>query len=193
MSLKPFFKFVNEVGIDEAGRGGIAGPVFAAAVLLPKGFRHKDLNDSKLLSEKKRSILRAVIEKEALDYAVSFASREEIDTINILNASILAMHRAIEMLKSPPPHLIVDGNRFLPYGQISYDCIVKGDSKYLSIAAASILAKTYRDEYMYSLHEELPHYYWDKNRGYPTKQHRQAIEEHGVSKHHRISFKLLAD
>lgn len=184
---------VIEVGCDEAGRGCLAGDVFAAAVILPKDFSNELLNDSKQLKEKDRYILREIIEKEAIDWAVAFTTYEEIDKINILNASILAMHRAIDKLKTRPEHIIVDGNRFKPYKDIPHQTIVKGDGKYMSIAAASILAKTYRDDYMLEISKEYPMYGWDKNKGYPTKKHRDAIKEFGVSKYHRMTFNLLND
>lgn len=184
---------VIEVGCDEAGRGCLAGDVFAAAVILPKDFSNELLNDSKQLKEKDRYILREIIEKEAIDWAVAFTTYEEIDKINILNASILAMHRAIDKLKTRPEHIIVDGNRFKPYKDIPHQTIVKGDGKYMSIAAASILAKTYRDDYMLEISKEYPMYGWDKNKGYPTKKHRDAIREFGVSKYHRLTFNLLND
>lgn len=184
---------VIEVGCDEAGRGCLAGHVFAAAVILPKDFSNELLNDSKQLKEKDRYILREIIEKEAIDWAVALTTYEEIDKINILNASILAMHRAIDKLKTRPEHIIVDGNRFKPYKDIPHQTIVKGDGKYMSIAAASILAKTYRDDYMLEISKEYPMYGWDKNKGYPTKKHRDAIREFGVSKYHRMTFNLLND
>lgn len=184
---------VIEVGCDEAGRGCLAGHVFAAAVILPKDFSNELLNDSKQLKEKDRYILREIIEKEAIDWAVAFSTYEEIDKINILNASIQAMHRAIDKLKTRPEHIIVDGNRFKPYKNIPHQTIVKGDGKYMSIAAASILAKTYRDDYMLEISKEYPMYGWDKNKGYPTKKHRDAIREFGVSKYHRLTFNLLND
>jgi ribonuclease HII len=180
-----------EAGVDEAGRGCLAGPVFAAAVILPKKFRSELLNDSKQLSEKKREELRPIIEKEALVWAVGIATHEEIDKINILNASYLAMHRAIEQLKKAPQLLLIDGNRFKKYKDIPFKCIVKGDGKYMSIAAASILAKTHRDEYMMKMDEEFPHYQWRKNKGYGTLKHRMAIEQYGESIIHRKSFKVV--
>lgn len=181
----------NEAGCDEAGRGCLAGPVFAAAVILPADYEHSVLNDSKQLSEKLRYHLREEIEKDALAWAVGIVSAEEIDKINILNASFLAMHRAIDALKLTPCHLIIDGNRFKKYRDIPHQCIVKGDGKYLSIAAASVLAKTYRDDYMNAIHEDFPMYNWLCNKGYPTVEHRNAIRECGVSPHHRKSFRLL--
>ena len=180
-----------EAGCDEAGRGCLAGPVVAAAVILPEKFNHKDLNDSKQLSERKRNELRPIIESEAISWAVGIVSVKEIDEINILNASFLAMHRAIAQLSSTPELLLIDGNRFNAYPGIHHQCIVQGDAIYRSIAAASVLAKTYRDEIMDQLHEEFPHYLWLKNKGYPTKAHRNAIREYGASAHHRLSFALL--
>ena len=178
-------------GCDEAGRGCLAGPVVAAAVILPNNFKNKMLNDSKLLSEKKRDLLRKVIEKQATCWAIGIVSAVEIDKINILNASFLAMHRAIKKLYVEPEFLIIDGNRFNPYQGINHECIIKGDGKYLAIAAASVLAKTYRDDIMKKLADEFPDYNWEKNKGYPTKKHRNAIEKIGISKHHRKSFQLL--
>ncbi len=180
-----------EAGVDEAGRGCLAGPVFAAAVILPKKFKSELLNDSKQLSEKKREELRPIIENEALAWTVGIATHEEIDKINILNASYLAMHRAIEQLKKSPQLLLIDGNRFKKYKDIPFKCIVKGDGKYMSIAAASILAKTHRDEYMMKMDEEFPHYQWRKNKGYGTLKHRMALEEYGESIIHRKSFKVV--
>lgn len=180
-----------EAGCDEAGRGCLAGPVFAAAVILPDGYTNELLNDSKQLSEKKRDALRPIIERDALAWAVGIVTAEEIDKINILNASFLAMHRAIDGLKIKPEHLLIDGNRFKQYKDIPHTCIVKGDGKMMSIAAASILAKTHRDEFMKKIHAEFPQYAWNVNKGYPTKTHRAAIAEHGVSPYHRVSFKLL--
>ncbi len=192
--LKPFYtKNKIEAGCDEAGRGCLAGPVVAAAVILPPDFKNSMLNDSKLLSEKKRNLLRPIIEQEALAWAVGIVDHKEIDEINILNASFLAMHRALDQLLIKPEAIIIDGNRFNAYKNIPHDCIVKGDSKYFSIAAASVLAKTYRDDIMEKLHQEYPVYDWKKNKGYPTKSHRKAIAEHGASPHHRMTFKLLAD
>lgn len=182
-----------EAGCDEAGRGCLAGAVYAAAVILPKDFKNEMLNDSKQLSEKQRYQLREVIEKEALAWAIGIVEPEEIDKINILNASFLAMHRAIDQLKITPQHLLIDGNRFNKYKNIPHTTIVKGDGKYLSIAAASILAKTYRDDYMNRLHSEYPMYAWDMNKGYPTQKHRQAIKEFGTSPYHRLSYNLLGD
>ena len=182
-----------EAGCDEAGRGCLAGPVYAAAVILPDDFNHPLLHDSKKLSEKKRNILREVIEKEALAWAVGICSPEEIDEINILNASFLAMHKAIDQLETRPERLLIDGNRFRPYKELDHHCIIKGDGKFRSIAAASVLAKTHRDEYMQKIHLEFPQYDWAKNAGYPTKKHRQAIAETGSCKYHRKSFKLLPE
>lgn len=182
-----------EAGCDEAGRGCLAGAVYAAAVILPPDFKNEMLNDSKQLTEKQRYALRSVIEESALAWAVGIVSPEEIDQINILNASFLAMHRAIDQLKIRPEHLLIDGNRFNPYPNIPHTTIVKGDGKYLSIAAASILAKTYRDDYMNQLHREYPVYDWDHNKGYPTKKHRAAIAEYGISPYHRKSYNLLGN
>ena len=182
-----------EAGCDEAGRGCLAGAVYAAAVILPPNFKNDLLNDSKQLTEKQRYALRSVIEESALAWAVGIVSPEEIDQINIPNASFLAMHRAIDQLKIRPEHLLIDGNRFNPYPNIPHTTIVKGDGKYLSIAAASILAKTYRDDYMNQLHREYPVYDWDHNKGYPTKKHRAAIAEHGISPYHRKSYNLLGN
>ncbi len=193
MTLKTQFSSLDfECGTDEAGRGCLAGPVTAAAVILPKSFINTMLNDSKLLSEKKRVILKPIIEVEATTYGVAHIFEAEIDSINILNAAIKAMHAAIDQLKMTPNHIIVDGNRFKSYHSIPHQTIVKGDSKYLSIAAASILAKTYRDAYMEKIHEEFPVYNWKQNKGYPTKEHRAAIATYGVTKYHRKSFRLLA-
>lgn len=180
-----------EAGCDEAGRGCLAGPVTAAAVILPSDFSLPELNDSKKLSEKARFRLRPVIEEKALAYAVAFVYQDEIDEINILRASFKAMHKAIDQLTTTPEMLLIDGNRFIPYNRISHECIIKGDGKYLSIAAASILAKTYRDEYMDRIHEEFPYYEWKNNKGYPTAAHRAAIKKHGDCVHHRRSFTLL--
>ena len=180
-----------EAGCDEAGRGCYAGPVFAAAVILPPGFYHPLLNDSKQVKEKNRELLRPVIEREALAWAVASVSEKEIDEINILKASIKAMHLAIGKLKKKPQYLLIDGNRFYPYKKIPHQCFVKGDGRFASIAAASILAKTHRDEYMANLHAEFPHYGWDRNKGYGTAAHRKAIEEFGLCTYHRKSFNLL--
>ena len=180
-----------EAGCDEAGRGCLAGPVFAAAVILPEGYTNELLNDSKQLSEKRRDSLRPVIERDALAWAVGIVTAEEIDRINILNASFLAMHRAIDALEVRPEFLLIDGNRFKPYSGIGHECIVKGDGKMMSIAAASILAKTHRDEFMKRIHEEYPQYAWNINKGYPTKAHRAAIEQFGTTPYHRLSFRLI--
>lgn len=182
-----------ESGCDEAGRGCLAGPVFAAAVILPKNFRHKLLNDSKQMSEEDRYLLRPIIQEKAIAWAVASASQEEIDKINILNASFLAMHRAIDQLKLEPELLLIDGNRFKKYKTIEHRCIVGGDGIYMSIAAASVLAKTYRDDYMVALHEQFPDYKWNTNKGYGTAEHRLAISERGFTPHHRMSFRLLPD
>ncbi|KIA95508.1 ribonuclease HII [Pedobacter kyungheensis] len=190
MLLNCYQEELLEAGCDEAGRGCLAGPVFAAAVILPKGFVLEGLNDSKQLSHEQRDLLRPVIEKEALAWAVASCDHEEIDRINILNASFLAMHRAIEKLKSQPGYLVIDGNRFKAYPNIPHSCIVKGDGKYLNIAAASILAKTHRDEYMTNLHVDYPHYNWQKNKGYPTIAHRKAVLEIGLSPFHRKTFNV---
>lgn len=189
--LKHYKSKLIIAGCDEAGRGCLAGPVVAAAVILPKKFKNKILNDSKVLSEKKREQLRPIIEKEAIAWAVGIVSPAEIDEINILNASFLAMHRAIEKLNTKAELLLIDGNRFTPYPNTPHECIIKGDGKYLSIAAASVLAKTYRDDIMKELDAEFPNYNWKQNKGYPTKQHRKAIEEFGANNHHRKSFQLL--
>lgn len=184
-------KNLIEAGCDEAGRGCLAGPVIAAAVILPPHFSHPDLNDSKQLSEKKRNMLAEIIQKEAMAAAIGVVSNVEIDQINILNASFLAMHRAIEQLSIQPEFLIIDGNRFKAYPNIPHQCIVKGDGKYMNIAAASILAKTHRDFLMDTYHQQHPHYDWHKNKGYPTEAHRKAIREHGSTPLHRQSFTLL--
>jgi ribonuclease HII len=190
--LLPFFKDNTiEAGCDEAGRGCLAGPVFAAAVILPPGFDSDLLNDSKILSEKQRYELRPVIEKEALAWAVEAVSNEEIDEVNILNASFLAMNRAVQKLKIQPEHLLIDGNRFRPQNDIPFTCMIKGDGRFFSIAAASVLAKTYRDDFMELIHNEFPKYDWNKNKGYPTKKHRDAIKKFGVTKYHRKTFRLL--
>lgn len=192
--LKPYFdKKFREAGCDEAGRGCLAGPVFAAAVIFPKNYRNKWLNDSKKLSDSDRYALRPEIESKALAYAVAQVSHTEIDEINILNASFLAMHRAVEQLQTQPEFLLIDGNRFKPYPGIPHQCIIKGDAKFLSIAAASILAKTFRDDYMKVLDLQYPQYAWAQNMGYPTLKHRSAIREFGPSPHHRMSFKLLPE
>lgn len=180
-----------EAGCDEAGRGCLAGSVYAAAVILPPNYENELLNDSKQLSERKRYLLRSIIENDAVAWAIGVVTAEEIDKINILNASILAMHRALDALKVQPEAIIVDGNRFKPYNDVPYTTIVKGDGKYLSIAAASILAKTYRDDYMKTIAEEYPQYDWKSNKGYPTNKHRAAIKKYGISPYHRKSFTLL--
>ncbi len=184
---------VTEAGCDEAGRGCIAGPVFAAAVILPPGYQNSSLDDSKKLSAKSREQLRREVERDAIAFGVGVVDEKEIDKINILNASLLAMHKALAVLQTLPGHLIIDGNRFKPYGDVAHTCIVKGDGKYASIAAASILAKTYRDEFMTNLHREYPVYGWDRNMGYPTLSHRKAVFKHGPSPYHRRSFRLLND
>ena len=193
MLLSHHTKDIIEAGCDEAGRGPLAGPVTAAAVILPPDFKHPMLNDSKQLTEKQRDLLRPIIEKEAISYAVSIIDNHKIDEINILNASFYAMHRAVDQLNTKPEALLIDGNRFNPYDGIPHHCIIKGDGKYLSIAAASILAKTYRDELMKNLHTEFPMYNWTKNKGYPTKEHRNAIREFGATNYHRKSFRLLPE
>lgn len=192
LALK-YSSYKLEAGTDEAGRGCLSGPVVAAAVILPPDFRHTFLTDSKQLSEKKRQLLREIIEKEALSFAVASIFQKKIDEINILNASILAMHESLRKLQLTPEFIAVDGNRFKPFEDIPYKTIVKGDGKYMNIAAASILAKTYRDAYMLKLHREFPMYNWAKNKGYPTVEHRKAILEFGSCQHHRNSFKLLPD
>lgn len=193
MLLASIHKNLIECGTDEAGRGCLAGPVTAAAVILPPDFKNSILNDSKTLSRKRRELLRPIIEKEAVAYNVAHVMMDKIDEINILNASIYAMHQAIEGLSLQPEHIAVDGNRFKPYKEIPATTVVKGDGKYLHIAAASILAKTYRDEFMEKISREFPEYGWHKNQGYPTKQHRDAIRELGPNKYHRKTFKLLPD
>ena len=190
--LLPYFnKDVIEAGCDEAGRGCLAGPVYAAAVILPKDYVNPQLNDSKKLTERQRYALREVILRDAVAYAVGIVSNQEIDEINILNASFLAMHRAIDQLRVRPQHLLIDGNRFSPYPFIPHTTIIKGDGKYMSIAAASILAKTYRDDFMNNLANEYPQYAWRDNKGYPTKAHRQAIARFGLTPYHRTTFNLL--
>ncbi|CAD5299556.1 MULTISPECIES: ribonuclease HII [unclassified Imperialibacter] len=192
--LLPFFnKGVIEAGCDEAGRGCLAGPVVAAAVTLPPDFHHKVLTDSKQLSEKQRMALKEDVKSAAVAWAIGWCSPEEIDKINILNASFVAMHRAVDQLKKVPEHLLIDGNRFKKYKELPHNCIIKGDSLYYSIAAASILAKTYRDEWMERLGEEFPVYQWAKNKGYPTMDHRAAIRAHGITPYHRKSFRLLPE
>jgi ribonuclease HII len=188
-----YYKGKVEAGCDEAGRGCLAGSVYAAAVILPEDYQNELLNDSKQLTEKKRYQLREIIERDAVAWAVGIVTPEEIDKINILNASILAMHRALDQLKVRPEAIIVDGNRFKPYQKLPHTTIVKGDGKYLSIAAASILAKTYRDDYMNQLAEEYPQYDWRSNKGYPTKKHREAIKQFGITPYHRKSYNLLGD
>jgi ribonuclease HII len=190
--LKPYYRGgVLEAGCDEAGRGCIAGPVFAAAVILPAGFSDPVLNDSKKLNIKTRNYLRRTIEREAVTFGVGMASELEIDRFNILNASFMAMHRAIEKLQPVPEHLLVDGNRFKPYGKLPFTCIIRGDGLYASVAAASVLAKTHRDEFMEELHMRHPQYGWIRNRGYPTRKHRNAIMKYGPTAYHRRSFRLL--
>lgn len=190
--LENFYRSgVIEAGCDEAGRGCLAGPVYAAAVILPPDFRNDLLNDSKQLTERHRYQLREIIQREAVAWAVGVVDNHEIDSINILRASILAMHRALDQLCVRPQEIIVDGNRFYPYHDVPHTTIVKGDAKYMSIAAASILAKTYRDDCMAGLHREFPMYQWDRNKGYPTKAHREAIRLHGATDYHRTSFNLL--
>ncbi|MFT4752684.1 MAG: ribonuclease HII [Salibacteraceae bacterium] len=192
MSLSPFYqKGVIEAGCDEAGRGCLSGPVVAAAVILPADFKNDLLNDSKQLSEKKRYALRPLIEKEALAWAVGIVSHTKIDEINILNASFLAMTQAVQQLKITPEHLLIDGNRFKSELDIPFTCMIKGDGRFLSIAAASILAKTYRDDIMLELHTQFPRYGWNKSKGYPTKAHRAAIAKFGATPHHRMTFTLL--
>lgn len=190
--LKPYLhKELIEAGCDEAGRGCLAGPVYAAAVILPSDFTNDLLNDSKQLSEKQRYQLRDVIEREAVAWAVGVVTNEEIDKINILRASILAMHRAVAQLKVRPQHLLIDGNRFSPYEDIPHTTVVKGDATYMSIAAASILAKTYRDDFMLKIHQEFLQYHWDSNKGYPAPIHREAIRQYGTTPYHRMTFNLL--
>lgn len=192
--LKPYYQEdLVEAGCDEAGRGCLAGSVFAAAVILPKDYSNEELNDSKKLTEKSRYALREIVQRDALAWAVGIVTADEIDKINILNASILAMHRALDQLKFRPEYIIVDGNRFKKYGEVPHTTIVKGDGKYLSIAAASVLAKTYRDDYMNELAEQYPQYDWKNNKGYPTKKHRLAIKEYGITSFHRKSYNLLGD
>ena len=193
MLASHYYEGKVEAGCDEAGRGCLAGSVYAAAVILPEDYQNELLNDSKQLTEKKRYELREIIERDAVAWAVGIVTPEEIDKINILNASILAMHRALDQLKVRPEAIIVDGNRFKPYQELPHTTIVKGDGKYLSIAAASILAKTYRDDYMNQLAEEYPQYDWRSNKGYPTKKHREAIKQFGITPYHRKSYNLLGD
>ena len=192
--LKPYQTAgVIEAGCDEAGRGCLAGDVYAAAVILPPDFKNELLNDSKQLNEAQRYQLREVIQKEAVAWAVGIVTAEEIDKINILRASILAMHRAVDKLQTPPEHLLIDGNKFTPYPGITHNTVVKGDATFMSIAAASILAKTYRDDYMLAIAKEYPMYDWQNNKGYPTAKHRAAIREYGITPYHRISFNLLGE
>lgn len=193
MLLKCYSNLTLEAGTDEAGRGCLAGPVTAAAIILPEDFKNDLLNDSKLLSEKNRDLLKPIIEASALCYSVTHIEPAIVDEINILNASIHAMQESIKKLQPIPNYIIVDGNRFKPVDNIPHSCIIKGDSKYLSIAAASVLAKTYRDEYMNTIHEEFPMYNWKQNKGYPTKEHREAIRKYGTTKYHRMSFRLLPE
>ncbi len=189
--LRYFKEGVLEAGCDEAGRGCLAGPVFAAAVILPSDFEHEILNDSKMLTEKQRVELRPVIEKKAVAWAVEAVSNEEIDEVNILNASFLAMNRAVQKLKIRPEHLLIDGNRFRTSANIPFSCMIGGDGRFFSIAAASVLAKTYRDDFMVKIHNEFPEYNWKQNKGYPTKNHRDAIRKYSVTKYHRLTFRLL--
>lgn len=192
--LKSYYKKNTiEAGCDEAGRGCLCGPVVASAVILPQGFKHDFLNDSKKLTDKQRYKLRPIIEEQAIAWAVGIVTEKEIDKINILNASFLAMHRAVDQLNKTPELLLIDGNRFNKHPNIPHECFVKGDGRFLSIAAASVLAKTYRDDIMIKLHEEFPHYGWNKNMGYPTKQHREGIAKFGETKYHRKSFRLLPE
>ena len=193
MLASHYYEGKVEAGCDEAGRGCLAGSVYAAAVIFPENYQNEDLNDSKQLTDKRRKLLREIIERDAVAWAVGIVTPEEIDRINILNASILAMHRALDQLKVRPEAIIVDGNRFKPYQKLPHTTIVKGDGKYLSIAAASILAKTYRDDYMDELAKEYPQYDWLSNKGYPTKKHREAIRQFGITPYHRKSFNLLGD
>ena len=188
-----YSKYSLEAGTDEAGRGCLSGPVVAAAVILPSDFNHDLLNDSKQLSEKQRKIVRPYIEEHALAFGVSFIHQNEVDELNVLQASITGMHRSIDQLNIQPEFIIVDGNKFKPYKEIPHQTIVKGDAKFMSIAAASVLAKTYRDEYMEKIHHEFPQYNWKKNKGYPTQEHRNAIREFGATLYHRKSFKLLPE
>lgn len=189
--MLPYHTDSNEAGLDEAGRGCLAGPVVAAAVILPEGFSHPLLNDSKQMSEKNRNILRPIIEREAVAWNVQFLSPKEIDELNILRASITGMQRAALQLQTKPSHLLVDGNRFYALDGYSHTCMIKGDARFLNIAAASVLAKTHRDEFMLKLHEKFPQYAWNRNMGYPTKAHRSAIAEIGACEHHRMTFSLL--
>lgn len=193
MLISHFYEGKMEAGCDEAGRGCLAGSVYAGAVIFPPDYENAELNDSKQLSEKRRNELRSIIERDATAWAIGIVTAAEIDKINILNASILAMHRALNGLAVRPEAIIVDGNRFKPYHDLPHTTIIKGDGKYLSIAAASILAKTYRDDYMYALDEDYPQYFWRDNKGYPTKKHRDAIREYGITPFHRRSYNLLGD
>lgn len=193
MNLKRFEYAGSIAGTDEAGRGCLAGPVTAASIILPKGFEHSSLNDSKQLSEKLRNELRPILETDSICFGVAHVSEPEIDSMNILNASILAMHRSLDQLSNVPEFILVDGNRFKPYKEIDFTCMVKGDSRFMSIAAASILAKTYRDAHMAKLHQEYPMYNWIRNKGYPTKEHREAIRKYGLTKYHRKSFRQLPE
>ena len=193
MLLSCFNHGIIEAGCDEAGRGCLAGPVFAAAVILPENFTSEILNDSKQLTEKQRYNLREVILKEAIAWAIGICDQQEIDRINILNASILAMHKALKQLEPRPEHILVDGNRFKPYASTPHTCFVKGDGRFMSIAAASILAKTFRDDYMLKIHADFPEYGWDQNKGYPTENHRKVIARYGITEHHRKSFRLTND
>jgi ribonuclease HII len=191
--MMPFHTGFMEAGLDEAGRGCLAGPVVAAAVILPEGFSHPKLNDSKQVSEKDRALLRPIIEEQAIAWNVQFVSPEEIDELNILRASITAMQRAARALRVVPSHLLIDGNRFYKMDEFEHTCMIKGDARFLNIAAASILAKTHRDEFMERLHADFPHYSWDRNKGYPTKAHREAIQTYGSCIHHRKTFTLLPE
>jgi len=193
LALARNYKHHIEAGTDEAGRGCLAGPVTAASIILPTDFEHQSLNDSKQLSEKIRDKLRPILEADALCFGVAHVHEEKIDSLNILNASILAMHRSLDMLNQKPEFILVDGNRFKTYQDIPHACIIKGDSKFMSIAAASVLAKTYRDEYMTKIHQEFPMYNWITNKGYPTKEHREAIRKYGLTKYHRRSFRQLPE
>ena len=190
MKLQPFLTSFTEAGCDEAGRGCLAGPVVAAAVILPEGYQNTKLDDSKKISEKNRNDLRIDIQKKAVAIGVGIVNERKIEKINILQASLLAMHLAIKNLALEPSHLVIDGNKFNPYAKINHTCIIKGDGKYMNIAAASIIAKTTRDEIMKKLSESNPEYLWNQNKGYPTKKHREAISKYGITKHHRKSFKL---
>ena len=193
MLISKFSNHLHEAGTDEAGRGCLAGPVTAAAVILPQKFSHKLLNDSKQLTERDRKLLKPIIEKKSICFAVTHLSPQVIDEINILNASIRAMQESLASLHTTPLYIIVDGNRFKPFNEIPYSCIIQGDAKYRSIAAASILAKTYRDAYMERIHEEFPMYNWKQNKGYPTAEHREAIRKYGTTKYHRMTFRLLPE